>query len=163
LKYLKLIWERSDNPTNDHYAWEDVESMVLNKWDTTKEAIRADPNYWYDLDKAHWFWYWLEHADESTPLSEQERIKQCVEGLDDLGVPITFGRDRARRQLHESGHHVENKILSLAIKERKAHAFEEDGPDASGVTPLQACPYGGTPSASAALDQKLDDEACSNF
>jgi hypothetical protein len=51
--------------------------------------------------------------------AEAERIRQCLDVLDELDVPLHKGRPAVRAALESRGHKFSNETIAAAIKERR--------------------------------------------
>jgi hypothetical protein len=65
----------------------------------------------------------IDHAEarrwRAAEAAEADRVRECVEALDDLDVPIHKGRPAARAALEERGRRFSNETVGAALMARR--------------------------------------------
>ena len=66
-------------------------------------------------------------ADTAAEHEADDRIRECVEALNQLGVPLHAGAPTAREALRDSGQRFGNDTIADAVKARKGSKRELSG------------------------------------
>jgi len=69
----------------------------------------------------------VERIEDGTPMSDtadepagsEDRVRECVEALDRLGLPLDTGAPTARANLRDSDYRFGNDTIAAAVKARK--------------------------------------------
>jgi hypothetical protein len=64
----------------------------------------------------------LQHEAKAAPLTldEEQRIRNCVDAMNRIGLPPDIGARKARTALRDSGYKVRNEVVAATVKQRKA-------------------------------------------
>jgi hypothetical protein len=64
----------------------------------------------------------LQHVAKAAPLTldEEQRIRNCLDAMNRIGLPSDIGARKARTALRDSGYKVRNDVVAAAVKARKA-------------------------------------------
>lgn len=132
LKRAGMAIVSSDNTGKDVTLLARGSSAKLDKADAIVVLKRTDDglNLDFKLTRTHGYHRSLDLVarglDGNQPINffETERswpagTKELAALLDQLGVPVEAGRDKARTALRAAGHRVRDTVLSAAIKHRK--------------------------------------------
>jgi RecA-family ATPase len=114
---VDTVW-RLSHPQNGKNRWLDKEK---DRTGHCPDKIRLEIIEHPRLEHA---WHWDRDYLTSTPYDDAAAQKNlsALEILDDLEIPVTWGREKIRQVLTEHGIKMDTTVLTSAIKERKLSA-----------------------------------------
>jgi hypothetical protein len=108
---VDVVWQLSQSPGSNGEAYVSLK-LERQRGNAHPDMIRVVR----DINPR------LGHEAKRAPLTldEEQRIRNCIDAMKRLGLPVGIGARKARAALRLSGYKVRNEVVAAAVKQRKA-------------------------------------------